>query len=147
MTNTRAAARAALDLALRDGVPSRNWLERNAAGPQEAGELGVPLLILRDGEAEPDDEPTLGVRSFPWADTLTVEIHALTETAMEAVELVDTIIAELEAALADRQLGGAVDFLEVGQPQPVIADEIGVPPLLAATVPITLYYTSDRASG
>ena len=82
-----------------------------------------------------------------WADTLTVEIHALTETAMEAVELVDTIIAELEAALADRQLGGAVDFLEVGQPQPVIADEIGVPPLLAATVPITLYYTSDRASG
>lgn len=120
-------------------------VQRNGTGPQDIA--GGPVAILRDGEADLEEEPTLGVRTWPWADPATVELYAQPGAEGDAEALLEELVSRLEAGLADRTLGGTVDFLEVGRPSLVLDDPLGVGQLMAGTVTVTLYYTSAAASG
>lgn len=107
----------------------------------------MPVVILRDGDAELEDEPTLGVRSWPWSDPAQVELYAQADRDGALELLAQDLVDRLEAALVDRTLGGTIDFLEVGPPRMAIEGELGVVPFMAATVTVTMFYTSAAASG
>jgi hypothetical protein len=119
-------------------------VSRNATAPVEPS---APEVILRDGDAEPDGEPTLGVRTWPWADPAQVELYAQSDVPGALEAMAQQLVDRLEEALVDRTLGGKVDFLEVGPPRMAIEGELGTVPFMAATVTVTMFYTSAAASG
>jgi hypothetical protein len=141
--STREPAYQALLAALETGL--QPWpVSRNGTAPVE---LTEPAAILRDGEAEADGEPTLGVRAWPWADPAQVELYAQSDVPGALEAMAQELVDRLEAALADRTLGGVVDWLEVGPPRMAIEGELGVVPFMAAAVTVTMFYTSAAASG
>jgi hypothetical protein len=145
MTSKREGAYCALMAALADASTGLGWfVVRNAPEPVEPED---PYCILRDGKAELEDEATLSVRSWPWADPAALELYAVQKPGQTLEALTDEFVETLEGALEDKTLGGAVDYLEIGPPEIVVDGELGTGPMLAASVIITLYYCSDRASG
>lgn len=121
-----------------------SWpVTRNSTPPADPAD---PSVILRDGEAEIEDA-TLGVKSWAWSDPAQVELYAQSDAAGALEALAQQLVDQLETALADRTLGGAVDYLEVGPPRMAIEGELGVMPFMAAAVTVTMFYTSAAASG
>jgi hypothetical protein len=106
---------------------------RNAAWPERVPPGG--LVVVRDGETV-EEEAMLSPLAYGITQRADVEVFAVDETQRDA------IIAALAAAIsADRTLGGAVEWAEVGSPDyDTVAPEAATV-VAAATVPVRLIFT------
>lgn len=131
MPTVRETAITAL-LAVVQGLPGITTA-RNAAWPERVP--GGGLVVVRDGETV-EEEAMLSPLAYGIVHRADVEVSAADEAQR------DDIIAALAAAIAaDRTLGGAVEWAEVGSPDfDAVAPE-GSAAVAAATVPVRLMFT------
>jgi hypothetical protein len=113
---------------------------RNETVPQRLPPGGV--LVLQDGETE---EATAMLSPLAYAIRHRAELEITVGGADEAerTEQLDALLGAVAAALvADRTLGGAVEWSEPGPPliEPVPVE--GAAALKAALLPITLWFTA-----
>jgi len=143
MTSMREAAIAALHDALQAAVAEMDpvpTLLRNETIPQRLPPAGV--LVLQDGETE---EATAMLSPLAHAIRHRAELELTAGGADEAARtaLLEDILAVIASALvADRTLGGAVEWSEPGAPliEPLPVE--GAAALKAALLPITLWFTA-----
>lgn len=97
------------------------------------------LVVVQDGDpGEP--ETTLSPLTYHYEHTVDVEIFvqgADLDAQFDALK-----VAVGNALLADRTLGGVVDWVEPMAPKPGILPEMGGAPIKAATIPVVLHYVS-----
>lgn len=131
MPTARETAITAL-LALVQAMPGITTV-RNAAWPERLPSGG--LAVVRDGETV-EEEAMLSPLSYGITHRVDVEVFAADEAAR------DVIVAVLASAIAaDRALGGAVEWAEVGSPDfDTVAPE-GAGAVAAAIVPVRLMFT------
>ena len=143
MTSMRETAIAALHdvvlsaVAALDPAPT---LLRNETVPQRLPPGGV--LVLQDGETE---EATAMLSPLAYAIRHRAELEITVGGADDAervAQLEDILAAIADAIVADRTLGGAVEWSEPGPPliEPVPVD--GAAALKSALLPITLWFTA-----
>lgn len=144
MTSKRETALAALETAL--SVPGVA-VARNPAGllPERIPEGG--LVVLRDGDQGDPVEVTLSPLTYHWEHLAQVEIHVRPRAAGGGDADRDAVLGMIGTTLiADRTLGGAVDWLELSGaatlPPPPGS---GYPP--AAVFEARLFYTTDSPLG
>lgn len=145
MTTPREAATLALEAAVRAAMPAGVTVLR-----------GEPLAVLLD-HAPPagivnlaegpavETGATIGVVIRDWRVDVQVEILVQDETAAARWAALDTVLAALGAALADRTLGGTVTAAVAGQPDgsaPMAVE--GAADMLGAVVPVSLYFSTGR---
>lgn len=107
---------------------------RNATRPEDVPASG--LVVVRDG-AQQEAEATFSPLRYHIDHGAEVVVHALTAAIR------DTLLKALSNALiADRTLGGAVEFLEVGAIGLEDADFDGVAGVPGALMPVVLSYTT-----
>lgn len=129
---TMEAALVALAAAL-DGATTAEVI-RNATRPEEVPAAG--LVVLRDG-AQQDAEATFSPLRYHIDHGAEVVVHAPDEATR------GTILKALAAALvANRTLGGAVEYLEVLPASLEDADLEGAAGIPGALMPVTLSYTT-----
>jgi hypothetical protein len=106
---------------------------RNISKPEEIPAGG--LVVIRDGDpGEP--ETTLSPISYSYSHQIPLEIAAPTQAAL------DTMLIALGAAvLADRHLGGRVEFLDVQAPSANDVDVYGAVSARWADLSLTADYT------
>lgn len=140
----REAALAALAATLRTALMGAD-VKRNAAVPEDAGPGG--LVILRDGDpGEPEVTLSPPAYAFEHRARLDVLVNAKPGDATSAV--LDTLLSDIGAALAaDPTLGGAVDHMEPGAPEPDGVFSDAGASLMAASVPVTLIYVTSSPLG
>jgi hypothetical protein len=131
MPTVRETAITAL-LAMVQGLPAITAV-RNAAWPERVPPGG--LVVVRDGETI-EEEAMLSPLAYGIVHRADVEVFAADEAARDA------IIAALTAAIAaDRTLGGAVEWAEVGSPDfDTVAPEASAA-VAAASLPVRLMFT------
>jgi hypothetical protein len=124
------AARITASLAVRNPAPT---IGRNTSIPQALPAGG--LVVLRDGETT-NQQAILSPLSYAIEHAAEIEVVARTQA------LLDALLVDLAAAvLADRTLGGAVEWAEPGS---ATFDDVtfeGAAPARSASLPITLFYT------
>lgn len=131
MPTARETAITAL-LARVQGLPGITAL-RNAAWPERLPAEG--LVVVRDGETV-EEEAMLSPLAYGIVHRADVEVFAESEAARDA------IIAALAAVVAaDRSLGGAVEWAEVGSPDYDTVAPEGAAGVAAASVPVRLMFT------
>ena len=131
MASTMETALAALAATL-DAATAAEVI-RNADRPENVGHYG--LVIQRDG-AQTDAEATFSPLRYHVEHTAEVVVFAPDEASRA------TLAATLAAALiADRTLGGAVEFLEVSPASLDDADFDGAPGIPGLSMPVVLSYT------
>ena len=143
MTSMREAAIAALFPLLEAATSAMNpapTVLRNETVPQRLPPGGV--LVLQDGETE---EATAMLSPLVYAIRHRAELEITVGGADEAARtaLLEDILAVVASALvADRTLGGAVEWSEPGPPliEPVPVE--GAATLKTALLPITLWFTA-----
>lgn len=107
---------------------------RNATRPEDVPAAG--LVVVRDG-AQQEAEASMSPLRYHIEHGAEVVVHAPDAATR------DTLLAGLAAALvADRTLGGAVEFLEVGAIGLDDADFDGVAGVPGALMPVVLSYTT-----
>ena len=107
---------------------------RSATRPEEVPAAG--LVVVRDGSQQ-EAEMSMSPLRYHIDHGAEVVVHAPDEATR------DTLIAGLAAALvADRTLGGAVEYLEVGAISLDDADFDGSAGIPGAQLPVTLSYTT-----
>lgn len=111
---------------------------RGGALPEKLPSAG--LFILRDGEP---GEPEVTLSPLAYHYEHKAEIEAIRYGANKRDESFDDMLAALGAALhADRTLGGLCDWVEAAAPQEVDLPVEGAAALKAASITVTLHYTS-----
>lgn len=131
MPTARETAITAL-LAVAQGLPGITAL-RNAAWPERVPPGG--LVVVRDGETV-EEEAMLSPLAYGIVHRADVEVFAADETAR------DEIIASIALAVAaDRTLGSAVEWAEVGSADYDTVAPEGSAAVAAATVPVRLMFT------
>jgi hypothetical protein len=131
MPTARETAITAL-LAVVQGLPGITVL-RNAAWPERIPPGG--LVVVRDGETV-EEEAMLSPLAYGIVHRADVEVFAEGEVARDAV-----IAALATAIAADRTLGDAVEWAEVGSPDfDTVAPE-GAATVAAASLPVRLMFT------
>jgi hypothetical protein len=127
---TMEAALVALASAL-DGATTLEVL-RNSDRPEEVPAGG--LVVLRDG-AQQDAEATMSPLRYHVEHLAEVVILAATESERDA------LLADMSAAvIADRTLGGVVEWAEVLPVSMDLADFDGAEGLRGALMPVALHY-------
>lgn len=124
------AARITTGLAVRNPPPS---IGRNTTIPQALPAGG--LVVVRDGETT-SQQAILSPLSYAIEHAAEIEVVARTNT------LVDALLVDIAAAiLADRTLGGVVEWAEPGSPTFDDVTFEGAAPARSASLSITLFYT------
>jgi hypothetical protein len=124
-------------LAILDPAPT---VLRNETVPQRIQEGG--LVVVRDGETT---EQTAILSPLRWQIEHRAEVEVIVTGATPAdrTAALDTLLAAIGAAIAsDRTLGGAVEWSQPGAPSFTDAEFDGAAAARAATVPVTLWFTT-----
>jgi len=105
------------------------------------------LVILRDGNPG-DPEVTLSPLQYHFEHQAEVEVIVQGKTAVVRAAAFDALVANIAAALgADRTLGGICDWTEAHAPEPADLPIEGGQAMKAATIPVTLIYTTADPLG
>lgn len=107
---------------------------RNADRPEEVPAAG--LVVLRDG-AQADIEESFSPLRYHIQHAAEVVVLASTEAKRDGLVKILS-----DALVADRTLGGAVEFLEVGAIGLDMADFDDSEAARGALLPVTLHYTT-----
>lgn len=127
---TALSARLSAALALRN--PAAKLL-RNETVPQRLPPGG--LVVLRDGET---GEETAILSPLAWQ----IEHRAVVEVVAASTALLDALLVEIGAAIiADRTLGGTVEWAQPGAPGFDDVETEGAAAVRAAAIPVTLVFT------
>lgn len=115
-------------------------VKRNAALPERIADHA--MAILRDGEmGEP--EVSLSPLTYHWQHQVTIELFVADPDASTRDARMDNLLMELATLIeADRTLGGAVEYAEIGPPK---FDELapeGASGIKACLLPVVLNYSS-----
>jgi hypothetical protein len=107
---------------------------RDASVPQRLPAGG--LVVVRDGGQV---ESTAILSPLSWVG----EHRADVEVVADGTILLDALLVEIgDAVLADRTLGGTVDWAQPGAPDVEEVEFEGAAPASAASVPISLFFTA-----
>jgi hypothetical protein len=121
-------------------VPNPPTVERDEVVPQALPAGGRVVIWDAGGEAVPILSP------LRYAIELRADIEITVPGATRAARAarMDLLLAAICGALAaNRTLGGAVEWTDVGVAE-IDPDAVaGAAPVLAATVPLTLFFTAD----
>lgn len=131
------AAQLTAALATLDPAPT---VLRNETLPQRIAEGG--LVVVRDGETT---EETAILSPLRWQIEHRAEVEVIVTggTQADRAKALDGLLAAIGAAIAgDRSLGGAVDWAQPGAPSFTDAAFDGAAAARAATVPVTLWFTT-----
>lgn len=124
-------------LALLDPAPT---VLRNETVPQRIPEGG--LVVVRDGETT-DETAILSPLRWQIEHRAEVEVIVAGATQADRTSALDVLLAAIGAAIAgDRTLGGAVEWSQPGGPSFTDAEFEGAAAARAATVPVTLWFTT-----
>ena len=140
MASTRETALLGLKTALK--TLSGPTVERNTESPDEIPADG--LVILRDGDP---GEPDVVLSPLTYLYEHEADVEALVQEADDAdrdTALDDLLSAIADALSADPTLGGAVDVLEVREPEIDGEEVTGAADIKGATVPVILYYATTN---
>ncbi len=141
--SAREAAIAALASALTSNLAALDpapTVLRNETVPQRIPEGG--LVVLRDGETT---EETAILSPLRWQIEHRAEVEVIVTGATPAdrAAALDSLLAAIGSAVAgDRTLGGAVEWSQPGAPSFTDAEFEGAAAARAATVPVTLWFTT-----
>lgn len=113
---------------------------RNAEVPTSVPANG--FVVLRDGEpGEP--EITLSPLTFTFEHVVEIEAYAQHQAKAARIITLDDLVAAIGTALAgDRTFGGLVDFAMPGGVTIHEQGQAGAASIAAATIPLTLSYTT-----
>ncbi|MDO6587702.1 hypothetical protein Q4543_19505 [Salipiger sp. 1_MG-2023] len=104
------------------------------------------LINLVPGDPQ-EEGVRLGAMAREWVREIDCELVVHGATAAARADALDAALVSLSTlVLADRQLGGAVDWIEVGAPQQTEAVPMqGAETLAGAVLPVTIFYeTTDN---
>ena len=115
-------------------------VKRNTALPERVTDQA--MAILRDGEmGEP--EVSLSPLTYHWQHQVAIELFVADPDASTRDARMDNLLMELATLIeADRTLGGAVEYAEIGPPK---FDELapdGTGGIKACLLPVVLHYSS-----
>jgi hypothetical protein len=113
---------------------------RNETVPQRIQEGG--LVVVRDGETT---EETAIMSPLRWQIEHRAEVEVIVggATPTDRAAVLDSLLAAIGAAIAsDRNLGGAVEWVQPGAPSFTDAEFEGAAAARAVTVPVTLWFTT-----
>ncbi len=117
---------------------------RNEAVPQRIAEGG--LVVVRDGETT-EETPILSPLRWQIEHRADLEVIVAGATPGERGTALDSLLAAIGAAIAsDRTLGGAVEWAQPGAPSFTDAEFEGAAAARAATIPVTLWFTTIDTS-
>ena len=116
-------------------------VKRNVALPERVSEHA--MAILRDGEmGEP--EVSLSPLTYHWQHQVVIELFVAEPDASARDTRMDGLLIELATLIeADRTLGGAIEYAEIGPPK---FDELapeGTSGIKACLLPVILHYSSS----
>ena len=119
---------------------SGTTVKRNAVLPERV--LDHAMAILRDGEmGEP--EVSLSPLTYHWQHQVAIELFVADPDASARDARMDGLLVELATLIeADRTLGGAIEYSEIGPPK---FDELapdGTSGIKACLLPVVLHYSS-----
>ena len=117
-------------------------VKRNLAKPERIPPGG--LVVIRDGDpGEPD--VTLSPVSYLYTHRIPVEIAAFESATLTREQVVDDMLAAIGAAIiANRRLGGLVDWIEAEAPASEDIETTGSPAgRFADFVIVATYATAD----
>jgi hypothetical protein len=126
-----------IGLATLDPAPT---VLRNETVPQRIPEGG--LVVVRDGETT---EETAILSPLRWQIEHRAEVEVIVggATPVDRATALDSLLAAIGAAIAgDRTLGGAVEWAQPGAPSFTDAEFEGAAAARAATIPVTLWFTT-----
>ncbi|WP_270934580.1 hypothetical protein [Falsiroseomonas oryzae] len=141
--STREAALVALHARLQAAFPGRSpapVVLRGETTPQRIPAGG--LMVLRDGDTV--DETAI-LSPLSWAIEYRTEIEVTVAGAATAgrTALLDALLVAIgDAIIADRTLGGAVDWVQPGSPEFQDTEFEGAAAARSALVPVTLWFTT-----
>lgn len=105
------------------------------------------LIILRDGNPG-DPEVTMSPLAYYFEHRAEIEVIVQGKTPTARATAFDTLVANIATALgSDRTLGGLCDWTEAHAPEPADLPIEGGQALKAATIPVTLTYTTVDSLG
>lgn len=136
---------AALLALLQGGLASHRVLR--ATGTPEPIPTGFALILLHDGSCEAA-EPLLSPLRYEIIWNAPITLDADTAAVRDAA--VETLSALL---LADPDIGGAVDWAEIGMPEAEVMSSPSLeghgqqPPVFSISIPIRLHYLADSPAG
>jgi hypothetical protein len=113
---------------------------RNETVPQRIHEGG--LVVVRDGETT---EETAILSPLRWQIEHRAEVEVIVggATPTDRATALDGLLGAIGAAIAgDRTLGGAVEWAQPGAPSFTDAEFDGAAAARAATIPVTLWFTT-----
>jgi hypothetical protein len=131
------AGQLTIALAILDPPPT---VLRNETVPQRIPEGG--MVVVRDGETA---EETAILSPLRWQIEHRAEVEIIVAgiTQADRAAALDGLLAAIGAAIAgDRSLGGAVEWAQPGAPSFTDAEFEGAAAARAATVPVTLWFTT-----
>lgn len=141
MTSKREAVLDALRGLIAAALPNAE-VKRNLAKPERIPPGG--LIVIRDGDpGEP--EVTLSPLSYLYTYRIPVEAAAFESATLTREQVIDSMLAAIGAAIvADRRLGGLVDWIEAEAPVSDDAETLGSQPARSAELAIiAVYVTAD----
>jgi len=116
---------------------------RDEVKPQRVPAGG--LIIVREGDAEVVDT-VLSPLIYHYRHGIDVECYVAANAQAARISALDALLESINAALSDRTLGGAVEFVEIGDAVQVNEDAPeGAVPIRQALVGASLYYHAASA--
>lgn len=104
-------------------------------------------IAVRDGTTG-DPEISLSPMSYEYEHEAAIALSVVKTGSGDADAIFATLVARIvELIDADQTLGGAVDWAQLGALNTDEVDENVMAGFKAAIIPVTLFYTTDRALG
>lgn len=144
MTTPRETATLALEAAIRAAMPAGVTVLRGEPLAVLLEDAPAAIVNLAEGPAV-ETGATVGVVIRDWRVDVWVELLVQDDTAAARWAALDTLLAAIGTALADRTLGGTVAAAVAGQPDgsaPMAVE--GAADMLGAVVPVSLYFSTGR---
>ncbi len=121
--------------------PSVATVKRNAALPERVSDQA--MAILRDGEMG-DPDVSLSPLMYHWRHQVAVELFVAEPDAGARDARMDGLLMELATLIeADRTLGGAIEYAEIGPPNFDDLAPEGTSGIKACLLPVVLHYSSS----
>jgi hypothetical protein len=145
IVSTREAAIAALYTTLSTALASRSpapQVVRNETVPQRLPPGG--LVVVQDGETA-EETPILSPLRWQVQHVAEVVVAAPGSTPGERAQLLDALLVDIaDAIVADRTLGGVVEWAQPQSPSFDDLDFEGAASVRAASVPVELWFTTSE---